>query len=190
VFLFQSDGFKHPEPFIADICIDIDDVIEKSKPVNKTKMPMAGTLSRPMGSKKAKQQFKLETYSAHNNSETLSIIKQIGLANSDIAETLRMKNNTEACTQLINVYTKLGMMNEVLEQAHELKRLSGMQTNPNPVPDTITTHHDNAIMIEINEPLKKMAANNDDPKPIERETMERDESVESVGSLDTPTIPV
>jgi len=29
MFLFQSDGFIHPEPFKADICIDIDDVIEK-----------------------------------------------------------------------------------------------------------------------------------------------------------------
>ena len=29
VFLFFSDGFIHPEPFKADICIDIDDVIEK-----------------------------------------------------------------------------------------------------------------------------------------------------------------
>lgn len=29
VFLFMSDGFIHPEPFKADICIDIDDVIEK-----------------------------------------------------------------------------------------------------------------------------------------------------------------
>jgi LmbE family N-acetylglucosaminyl deacetylase len=29
LFLFQSDGFVHPEPFKADICIDIDDVIEK-----------------------------------------------------------------------------------------------------------------------------------------------------------------
>ena len=29
VFLFMSDGFIHPEPFKADVCIDIDDVIEK-----------------------------------------------------------------------------------------------------------------------------------------------------------------
>jgi LmbE family N-acetylglucosaminyl deacetylase len=29
VFLFMSDGFIHPEPFKADICIDIDDVIGK-----------------------------------------------------------------------------------------------------------------------------------------------------------------
>ncbi len=29
VFLYLSDGFIHPEPFKADICIDIDDVIEK-----------------------------------------------------------------------------------------------------------------------------------------------------------------
>jgi N-acetylglucosamine malate deacetylase 1 len=29
VFLYSSDSFKHPEPFKADICIDIDDVIEK-----------------------------------------------------------------------------------------------------------------------------------------------------------------
>ncbi|MBG0859429.1 MAG: PIG-L family deacetylase [Bacteroidales bacterium] len=29
MFLFQSDGFVHPEPFKADVCIDIDDVIEK-----------------------------------------------------------------------------------------------------------------------------------------------------------------
>ena len=29
LFLFQSDGFIHPEPFKADVCIDIDDVIEK-----------------------------------------------------------------------------------------------------------------------------------------------------------------
>jgi len=29
LFLFMSDGFIHPEPFIADVCIDIDDVIEK-----------------------------------------------------------------------------------------------------------------------------------------------------------------
>ncbi len=29
VFLFLSDGFIHPEPFKADVCIDIDDVIEK-----------------------------------------------------------------------------------------------------------------------------------------------------------------
>ena len=29
VFLFFSDGFIHPEPFKADICIDIDDVIEQ-----------------------------------------------------------------------------------------------------------------------------------------------------------------
>jgi len=29
MFLFMSDGFIHPEPFTADICIDIDDVIEK-----------------------------------------------------------------------------------------------------------------------------------------------------------------
>jgi len=29
MFLFMSDGFIHPEPFSADICIDIDDVIEK-----------------------------------------------------------------------------------------------------------------------------------------------------------------
>jgi N-acetylglucosamine malate deacetylase 1 len=29
LFLFMSDGFIHPEPFKADICIGIDDVIEK-----------------------------------------------------------------------------------------------------------------------------------------------------------------
>jgi N-acetylglucosamine malate deacetylase 1 len=29
MFLFMSDGFKHPEPFKADVAIDIDDVIEK-----------------------------------------------------------------------------------------------------------------------------------------------------------------
>ena len=29
MFLFVSDGFIHPEPFKADVCIDIDDVIEK-----------------------------------------------------------------------------------------------------------------------------------------------------------------
>jgi LmbE family N-acetylglucosaminyl deacetylase len=29
VFLFMSDGFIHPEPFKADICVPIDDVIEK-----------------------------------------------------------------------------------------------------------------------------------------------------------------
>ncbi len=29
VFLYFSDGFKHPEPFKADVCIDIDAVIEK-----------------------------------------------------------------------------------------------------------------------------------------------------------------
>jgi LmbE family N-acetylglucosaminyl deacetylase len=29
LFLFMSDGFIHPEPFKTDICIDIDDVIEK-----------------------------------------------------------------------------------------------------------------------------------------------------------------
>lgn len=29
LFLFMSDGFIHPEPFIADVCIPIDDVIEK-----------------------------------------------------------------------------------------------------------------------------------------------------------------
>ncbi|MFN8254509.1 MAG: PIG-L family deacetylase [Bacteroidales bacterium] len=29
VFLYTSDGFNHPEPFKADVCIDIDDVIEK-----------------------------------------------------------------------------------------------------------------------------------------------------------------
>jgi N-acetylglucosamine malate deacetylase 1 len=29
VFLFMSDGFIHPEPFKADVCVDIDDAIEK-----------------------------------------------------------------------------------------------------------------------------------------------------------------
>jgi N-acetylglucosamine malate deacetylase 1 len=29
VFLYSSDSFKHPEPFKADLCVDIDDVIEK-----------------------------------------------------------------------------------------------------------------------------------------------------------------
>jgi LmbE family N-acetylglucosaminyl deacetylase len=29
VFLFCSDGFIHPEPFKPDVCVDIDDVIEK-----------------------------------------------------------------------------------------------------------------------------------------------------------------
>lgn len=29
VFLFMSDGFVHPEPFEAEVCVDIDDVIEK-----------------------------------------------------------------------------------------------------------------------------------------------------------------
>lgn len=29
VFLYMSDGFTHPEPFKADICVAIDDVIEK-----------------------------------------------------------------------------------------------------------------------------------------------------------------
>ncbi len=29
MFLFMSDGFIHPEPFSADIAVDIDDVIEK-----------------------------------------------------------------------------------------------------------------------------------------------------------------
>jgi LmbE family N-acetylglucosaminyl deacetylase len=29
MFLFMSDHFIHPEPFEADVCIDIDDVIEK-----------------------------------------------------------------------------------------------------------------------------------------------------------------
>lgn len=29
VFLFMSDGFVHPEPFRADMCVVIDDVIEK-----------------------------------------------------------------------------------------------------------------------------------------------------------------
>jgi len=29
MFLFTSDGFLHPEPFKADVCVDIDDVIEK-----------------------------------------------------------------------------------------------------------------------------------------------------------------
>jgi len=29
VFLYMSDGFTHPEPFKADVCVDIDDAIEK-----------------------------------------------------------------------------------------------------------------------------------------------------------------
>lgn len=29
VFLYMSDGFVHPEPFKADVCVAIDDVIEK-----------------------------------------------------------------------------------------------------------------------------------------------------------------
>ena len=29
MFLYMSDGFIHPEPFVADVAIDIDDVIEK-----------------------------------------------------------------------------------------------------------------------------------------------------------------
>jgi len=29
VFLYTYDGFTHPEPFKADVCIDIDDAIEK-----------------------------------------------------------------------------------------------------------------------------------------------------------------
>jgi LmbE family N-acetylglucosaminyl deacetylase len=29
VFLFMSDGFIHPEPFKPDVCVNIDDVIEK-----------------------------------------------------------------------------------------------------------------------------------------------------------------
>lgn len=29
LFLFMSDGFIHPEAFKADVCVDIDDVIEK-----------------------------------------------------------------------------------------------------------------------------------------------------------------
>lgn len=29
LFLFMSDAFIHPEPFKADVCIDVDDVIEK-----------------------------------------------------------------------------------------------------------------------------------------------------------------
>jgi LmbE family N-acetylglucosaminyl deacetylase len=29
VFLYTYDGFVHPEPFKADVCVDIDDVIEK-----------------------------------------------------------------------------------------------------------------------------------------------------------------
>jgi LmbE family N-acetylglucosaminyl deacetylase len=29
MFLFLSDGFIHPEPFKADVCVSIDDVIEK-----------------------------------------------------------------------------------------------------------------------------------------------------------------
>ncbi|MDR2887771.1 MAG: PIG-L family deacetylase [Bacteroidales bacterium] len=29
MFLFMSDGFIHPEPFTADVAVDIDDVIEK-----------------------------------------------------------------------------------------------------------------------------------------------------------------
>jgi hypothetical protein len=29
VFLYTYDGFTHPEPFKADVCVDIDDVIEK-----------------------------------------------------------------------------------------------------------------------------------------------------------------
>jgi N-acetylglucosamine malate deacetylase 1 len=29
VFLFCADGFIHPEPFKPDVCVDIDDVIEK-----------------------------------------------------------------------------------------------------------------------------------------------------------------
>lgn len=29
VFLYMSDGFVHPEPFRADVCIPVDDVIEK-----------------------------------------------------------------------------------------------------------------------------------------------------------------
>jgi LmbE family N-acetylglucosaminyl deacetylase len=29
MFLFMSDGFVHPEPFKADVCVEIDDVIEK-----------------------------------------------------------------------------------------------------------------------------------------------------------------
>ena len=29
LFLYMSDGFIHPEPFKADVCIDVDDVIEK-----------------------------------------------------------------------------------------------------------------------------------------------------------------
>ena len=29
VFLYTYDHFVHPEPFVADVCVDIDDVIEK-----------------------------------------------------------------------------------------------------------------------------------------------------------------
>jgi LmbE family N-acetylglucosaminyl deacetylase len=29
VFLYTADGFTHPEPFKPDVCVDIDDVIEK-----------------------------------------------------------------------------------------------------------------------------------------------------------------
>lgn len=29
VFLYTADGFTHPEPFVPDVCIDIDDAIEK-----------------------------------------------------------------------------------------------------------------------------------------------------------------
>ena len=29
VFLYMADGFTHPEPFKPDVCVDIDDAIEK-----------------------------------------------------------------------------------------------------------------------------------------------------------------
>ena len=29
VFLYMTDGFTHPEPYKPDVCVDIDDVIEK-----------------------------------------------------------------------------------------------------------------------------------------------------------------
>ncbi len=71
LFLFMSDGFIHPEPFKADVCIDIDDVIEKKMdmyhqhksqmyewlPYNRGSLePGSGLGSRPEGMAGGKQE--------------------------------------------------------------------------------------------------------------------------------------
>jgi len=97
--------------------------LDESTPVNQTTVAMASKLSRPVRTKKAKAITKAELATESFKKEQLEMMRAVAIANADIAKTLKRKTQIAQFSQLVDVYLKLGDVEQARKLAEEMRQV-------------------------------------------------------------------